>query len=87
MIWLSNLQKETLFKVDKMIEENKTFDEIVWKLQEEKYYFKCETKNGYTKKSLFMIYKDDENGKEEYSFVDLKRRRNGLAYWETIKLS
>ena len=41
MIFLSNLQKETLFKVDKMIEENKTFDEIVWKLQEEKYYFKC----------------------------------------------
>lgn len=87
MVFLSNLQKETLFKVDKMIEENKTFDEIVWKLQEEKYYFKCETKNGYTKKSLFMIYKDDENGEEEYSFVDLKRRRNGLAYWETIKLS
>ena len=87
MVWLSNLQKETLLLVDKMIEENKTFDEIVWKLQEEKYYFKCETKNGYTKKSLFMIYKDDKNGKEEYSFVDLKRRRNGLAYWETIKIS
>ena len=87
MIYLSDLQRETLLLVDKMIEENKTFDEIVWKLQEEKYCFKCETKNGYTKKSLFMIYKDDENGKEEYSFVDLKRRRNGLAYWETIKIS
>lgn len=87
MVWLSNLQKETLLKVNEMIEQNKTFDEIVWKLQKENYYFKCETKNGYTKKSLFMIYKDNENGKEEYSFVDLKRRRNGLAYWETIKIS
>lgn len=28
MVFLSNLQKETLLLVDKMIEENKTFEEI-----------------------------------------------------------
>ena len=87
MVWLSNLQKETLLFVDDMIKEDKTFDEIVWKLQELKYYFMVETRNGYTKKNLFKIYKDNADGKEEYSFVDLKKRRNGLAYWETIRLS
>ena len=46
MIYLSNLQKETLLKVDELINENKTFDEICLKLQENKYYFKCETRNG-----------------------------------------
>jgi hypothetical protein len=31
----------------------------------------------------------DKNGNiiEEYTFVDLIKRRNGLAYWETIKIS
>lgn len=87
MIFLNDLQKETLLLVDNLINENKSFDEIIWKLQEKNYFFKVETKNGYTSKTLYMIYKNDENGKEQYSFVDLKKRKNGLAYWETIKLS
>lgn len=91
MIYLSDLQKETLLKVDKMIEENKTFDEILNYLYDNDYMFRVETKNGYTSKTKFEIVKIIRNAdntiKEEYTFVDLIKRRNGLAYWETIKIS
>lgn len=91
MVWLSNLQKETLLKVDEMINENKTFDEIQNYLYKNDYMFRVEVKNGYASKTKFEIVKmiKDENGniKEEYTFVELIKRRNGLAYWETIKIS
>ena len=91
MVWLSNLQKETLLKVDEMINENKTFDEIQNYLYKNDYMFRVEVKNGYASKTKFEIVKmiKDENGniKEEYTFVDLIKRRNGLAFWETIKIS
>ena len=82
-MFVSQLQKDTLSIVDEMINENKTFDEIVWKLQEKGYYFMIEG----NRKTLFKIYKDTERKEQEYSFVDLKKRRNGLAYWETFRLS
>lgn len=91
MVFLSNLHKETLLLVDKMIEENKTFDEIMNYLYNNDYIFSCETKNGYTSKTKFSIEKiirlEDNKIKYENTFVDLIKRRNGLAYWETIKLS
>ena len=91
MVYLSNLQKETLLLVDKMIEENKTFDEIQNYLYNNDYIFSVETKNGYTSKTRFSIEKiirnEDNTIKYENSFVDLIKRRNGLAYWETIKIS
>lgn len=91
MIYLSDLQKETLLKVDEMIEQNKTFDEISNYLYKNNYMFRVEVKNGYASKTKFEIVKmiKDENGniKEKYTFVDLIKRRNGLAYWETIKIS
>ena len=53
-----------------------------------------ELKNGYRSKTRFSIekiihYKKDnqEYIKYENTFVDLIKRRNGLAYWETIKIS
>lgn len=91
MIYLSDLQKETLLKVDEMIEQNKTFDEISNYLYKNDYMFRVEVKNGYASKTKFEIVKmiKDENGniKEKYTFVDLIKRRNGFAYWETIKIS
>lgn len=92
MIYLSDLQKETLLLVDNMIEDNKTFEEIMNYLYNNDYMFRVETKNGYTSKTHFEIVKiirNDDNTtiKEEYTFVDLIKRRNGLAYWETIKIS
>jgi 23S rRNA-/tRNA-specific pseudouridylate synthase len=91
MVYLSNLQKETLLLVDKMINENKTYEEICNYLYKNDYTFRVEVKNGYASKTKFEIVKmiKDKNGniKEEYTFVDLIKRRNGLAYWETIKLS
>lgn len=91
MIYLSDLQKETLLKVDEMIEQNKTFDEISNYLYKNNYMFRVEVKNGYASKTKFEIVKmiKDENGniKEKYTFVDLIKRRNGFAYWETIKIS
>ena len=94
MIYLSDLQRETLLLVDKMIEENKTFDEIQNYLYDNNYIFSKEVKNGYRSKTRFSIekiihYKKDnqEYIKYENTFVDLIKRRNGLAYWETIKIS
>ena len=82
MIYINDLQKETLLMVNDLIEQGKTFNEICWALQEKGYYFMGERHNGYDIKTLFKIYKDNK-----YSFVDLRKRRNGLAYWETIKIS
>ena len=87
MVYLSELQKETLLLVNEMINKEMKHNDIVWKLQELGYYFMVEVKNGYASKTKMQLYKTNENGKEEYSFVDLIKRRNGLAYWETIKIS
>lgn len=94
MVWLSELQKETLLLIDKMIEENKTFDEIQKYLYNNDYIFSQEVKNGYRSKTKFSIEKithytkdNQEYMKYENTFVDLIKRRNGLAYWETIKIS
>ena len=91
MIYLSQDQKETLLLVDKMISENKTFDEIKDCLLSGDYTFRVNVKNGYASKTHFEIFKKkkDENGyiKYDYTFVDLIKRKNGLAYWETIRIS
>lgn len=91
MIYLSDLQKETLLKVDEMINENKTFEEISNYLYKNDYTFRVEVKNGYASKTKFEIVKiirnTDDTIKYEYTFVDLIKRRNGLAFWETIKIS
>lgn len=86
MVFISDMQKKVLFLVDNMINEDKSFNEISNELYNQNYHFMVETKNGYTSKTHFKIYKTI-NGKEEYSFVDLIKRKNGLAYWETIRLS
>lgn len=87
MIFLSNLQKETLLLVDDLISKNKNHDEIMEKLRKEKYEFIKEIKNGYMSKTKTSLYKRDENGKLENSFVDLIKRKNGLANWETWRIS
>lgn len=94
MIWLSDLQKETLLKVNDMIEQNKTFDEIRKYLYDNDYIFSQQVKNGYRSKTRFSIEKivhytkdNQEYMKYENTFVDLIKRKNGLAYWETIKIS
>ena len=87
MIFLSNLQKETLLLVDDLISKNKNHDEIMEKLRKEKYEFIKEIKNGYMSKTKTSLYKRDENGKLENSFVDLIKRKNGLASWETWRIS
>lgn len=94
MIWLSDLQRETLLLVDKMINENKTFNEIQNYLYDNGYIFSQEVKNGYRSKTRFSIEKvihymkdNQEYIRYESSYVDLIKRRNGLADWETIKLS
>ncbi len=91
MVFISDLQKETLLKVDEMINENKTFEEISNYLYKNDYTFRVEVKNGYASKTKFEIVKivrnTDDTIKYEYTFVDLIKRRNGLAFWETIKIS
>lgn len=94
MIYLSELQKETLLLVDKMINDNKTFKEIQDYLYDNDYIFSQEIVNGYRSKTKYSIEKITRNEKDgqtyihyEKTYVDLIKRRNGLAYWETIKLS
>lgn len=83
MVFISELQKNTLFLLDDLIDENKTHEEIknilLYKFN---YEFVKEIKNGYMSKTKTKLFKNNEN-----SFVTLIRRRNGLADWETIKLS
>ena len=83
MIFISELQQQTLLLVDKLIEEKKTFDEIWTILSNKGYLFRSEVHNGYAIKTKFQLC--DKDG--EYSFVDLIKRRNGLASWESIKIS
>ena len=94
MIWLSDLQRDTLLKVDKMINENKTFDEIQNYLYDNDYIFSQEIKNCYRSKTRFSIEKithytknNQEYIKYENTFVNLIKRRNGLASWETIRIN
>lgn len=82
MVFISQLQKETLLKVNDLINEGKTFDEIWWELQKSGYDFIVEGKNGYFSKTHTKLYKDNQ-----YSFVELVKRRNGKATWETWKIS
>ena len=82
MIFVNELQKDTLLLLDDLIEKNKTHEEIQDILYNNGYDLVKEIKNGYMSKTETKLYK---NG--TYSFVDLIKRRNGLAYWQTIKLS
>lgn len=83
MVFINKLQQQTLLLVDKLIEEKKTFSEIWTILSDKGYRFRGEVHNGYAIKTKFQLCDKDGN----YSFVDLIKRRNGLASWETIKLS
>ena len=81
MIFLNDLHKETLLLVDKMINDNKTFEEIQNYLYDNDYIFSVEAKNGYASKTHFRIEKIDKykkDGKTNYTFVDLIKRKNGL---------
>jgi hypothetical protein len=83
MYYISELQKDTLLKADKMIDEGKTFIEV------EEWFFK----NGYElrvprnpsgtlSKTVVELCKDGQ-----YSFVDIKKKRNGDCEWQTIQIS
>ena len=87
MIFVHELQQETLLLVDSMIKENLTHSEIVDILIQKDCEFMVETRNGYTSKTVMEIHKRDSNGELHYTLVDLIKRRNGLAYWQTIKIS
>lgn len=83
MVFISQLQKNTLLLLDQLIDENKTHEEIVKiLLYKFNYEFIKEIKNGYMSKTQTKLYKNNEN-----SFVTLIKRRNGYADWETIRLS
>lgn len=82
MVFISELQKNTLILIDNMINKNKTHEEIKNELYKQNYEFIKEIKNGYMNRTQTKLYKNNQN-----TFVTLIKRRNGLADWETIKLS
>ncbi len=82
MVFISKEQQETLLLVDNLINDNKTYNEIISQLIDNKYELRANIRNGYIPKTKLEICK---NGK--YTFVDIRKKRNGFAYWETIKLS
>ena len=81
MVFIHDLQKETLLKADELINNGKTFDEIQRYFFDKGYAIRVPMHNGYLSKTRILLYKDGQ-----YSFVDIKKRRNGLALWETVKL-
>ena len=86
MFYISDLQKETLELVDSLINENKTYNEIIKILYDNGYELRVPTKNGYTSKTRIDLFKEDKQGKMEDSFVTVIKRKNGLASWETLRL-
>ena len=81
MFFFDDLHKQTLLLADKLINEGLTFDEIAQRFHNEGYSLRVSVHNGYISKTVIQLCK---NGK--YSFVDIKKRRNGFALWETINL-
>lgn len=75
-------QRETLVLLDELIAQEKTHDEIMDILHDKGYDFRKEIKNGYMSKTKTELLK---NG--NYSFVDLIKRRNGLAWYEFTRIS
>lgn len=86
MVYISDLQKETLELVDNLINENKTYNEIIKILYDNGYELRVPTKNGYTSKTRIDLFKEDKQGEMEDSFVTVIKRKNGLASWETLRL-
>ena len=86
MFYISDLQKETLELVDSLINENKTYNEIIKILYDNGYELRVPTKNGYTSKTRIDLFKEDKHGEMEDSFVTVIKRKNGLASWETLRL-
>ena len=80
MVFISELQRNTLILLDELIEQNKTHEEITnILLFKYGYDFIKEIKNGYMSKTQTKLYKNKEN-----SFVILIKRRNGKADFETF---
>lgn len=86
MVYISDLQRETLELVDSLINENKTYNEIIKILYDNGYELRVPTKNGYTSKTRIDLFKEDKQGKMEDSFVTVIKRKNGLASWEILRL-
>jgi hypothetical protein len=83
MIYMHDLQRETLKEADELINGGKTYTEIIEHFFNIGYQLRApHGANGQPLKSVTMLYK---NG--AYSFVDIKKKRNGGAIWETVKLS
>ena len=83
MVFINDEQKKVLLKVSDLINKQTTFNDITNVLYAEGYHFRVYAHNGYTPKTTFEIVTSDNMP----TFVWLKKRRNGLAFWETIKLS
>jgi hypothetical protein len=82
MIYMHDLQRETLKEADNLINEGKSYDEILHHFSIKKYCLRVpHGANGQPLKTIVKLYKDGV-----YSFVDIRKKRNGGATWETIKL-
>lgn len=83
MVYISEKHKETLLLVDKLVDEGKNYHEILETLYWD-YGYQMRvpyTKSGKISKTKTELVKDNE-----YTFVDLKKKRNGFCEWETIRL-
>lgn len=85
MIYINDLQKNTLLLVDDMINKNKDFEYIARKLAENNYSLKINGKNI----NRLYIYKMEKRGNtilnEIYTFVNLVKKKN-CVIWETVNL-
>lgn len=82
MVFVSELQRNTLLLINELIDKNTSYEDILYILMIKDYTFVKEIKNGYMSKTKTELYKNNEN-----SFVTLIKRRNGLADFETMMFS
>lgn len=83
MVFMHDLHRETLKQADALINDGKSYDEILQHFFNIGYNLRVpHGANGQPLKTIVNLYKSGV-----YSFVDIKKKRNGGAIWQTIKFS
>lgn len=81
LVYVSELQRDTLLKVDEMCNKGMSFTDVWYALQNDGYYLKCYARNhkrGSDMPTRGMVYKDGE-----FSLVTIINGKDGKCSWET----
>ena len=83
MIFMHDLHRDTLKKADQAINAGRDYMQVLNYFFDMGYQLRApQGANGRPLKARTMLYKGGV-----YSFVDIRKTRNGGAIWETVKIS